>query len=143
MLCVEFFFFFYDFASEVKKENLNLLKPLLQTIILARSKGLRCPIPTLVPPCTLSPPVTESHFSPCSPVGGPFSSSDTPPQRWLSTAKLTLQSRKTSYFSCLPSEGRYVWSYARSQIEQTEDFHPSEVMFAVIIGAVLKADRYF
>ena len=27
--------------------------------------------------------------------------------------------------------------------EQTQDFHPSEVMFAVIIGAVLKADRYF
>ena len=27
------------------------------------------------------------------------------------------------------------------QIEQTEDFHPLEVVFAVIIGAVLKADR--
>ena len=29
------------------------------------------------------------------------------------------------------------------QTEQTEDFHPLEVVFAVIIGAVLKADRYF
>ena len=27
--------------------------------------------------------------------------------------ELTLQSRKTSYFSFLPSEGKYFWSYAR------------------------------